>query len=189
MRTAIDAGRLYTPEDLLSLSDGERFELVDGRLVEMNLSLLSSWVGGELLGRIRNFSRTEDVGWVFPADTLFRFFPWKPGQVRKPDVAFVRHGRLTVAELSGGYSEVAPDLAVEVISPNDEAEDLEIKIREYRRAGVRLIRVIFPVARVARVHRLDKTAIDLDEADDLVGEDVLPGFRVRVGELFPVAPA
>ena len=75
MSTVVDAGRLYTPEDLLSLSDGDRFELVDGRLVEMNVSLWSSYVAGDLYRRLGNHCRDHHLGWVLPEGTSYQCFP------------------------------------------------------------------------------------------------------------------
>ena len=179
-----------TPDDLLMLPDHGRYELIDGRLVETNVSKLSSWIGGELHALLRNYSRGQDLGWVFPSETLYRCFSWKPNQVRKPDVSYFRAERVRSEDWPEGFVVDAPDLVVEVVSPNDLATVLNTKVREYFRAGVRLIWVVYPETRTVSVHRADDTGLTLVEDRNLDGEDVLPGFAVRVGDLFPPgAPA
>ena len=177
--------RNYTAEDLLAMPDGDRFELVDGELVEINVSLLSSWVGGELHGRVREFTRQHDQGMVWPADTGCQFLPDSPGTVRKPDVLFVRKNRIPADWQSQGYLRIAPDLTAEVISPHDLAYDVDEKVLEYLRAGVRLVWVINPETRTVRVHRGDGSSAWLTERDVLDGEDVLPGYQCPIHDLFP----
>ena len=89
---------------------------------------------------------------------------------------------------------VAPDLAVEVASPNDLGRELRVKVEEYLRAGVRLVWLVDPETRSIEVVRADGGVARLYEQDELSGEDVLPDFRCRVAELFapaaaPVEPA
>lgn len=188
MSVAIDVERLYTPDELLDLPDGERYELVDGHLVEPNVSTLSNWVEGRLYLQVGSFVESKGLGLSFTSSSMYRCFPHRPNLIRKPDISIIRQVRFSAADISGSYLKTAPDLAVEIVSPNDEAEDLEIKIGDYRKAGVRLIWIIFPIARTARVHRLDGTIVGVEESDDLDGEDVLPGFRCRLGDLFPTPP-
>jgi Uma2 family endonuclease len=177
-----------TPEEFLSLPDRDRYELVDGQLVEVNVSVLSSWVAGEIHGLLREHCRVNDLGMVWPADTLCRFSR-DPNKVRKPDGLFIRRGRLTAELLAESFVTIPPDLVAEVVSPNDTAYELDEKVKEYLDAGVRLVWVINPELRIVRVHRLDGTITGLSEHDELSGEDVVPGFRCRVGELFPALPA
>src|SRR5262245_55712835 len=102
--------RRYTPEDLLALPGGDRYELIDGQLVEPKMSLLSSFVGGELYGAIRDHCKANKSGWFWPADAQFRCFPHAPNRVRKPDAAFIRTERLGVAQMVEGMARIAPDL-------------------------------------------------------------------------------
>jgi Uma2 family endonuclease len=189
MSTVIDPDRLYTPEDLLTLPDGDRYELVDGHLVEPNVSNLANDVEAELVAVLRTFCKSSGLGRAFASGNMFRCFPWRPGLIRKPDASFIRTDRLTFDQLNeGGWFTMAPDLAVEVVSPNDEAEELEAKLRDYLRAGVQLLWVVFPKARLARVLRPDGPDLRLNEDEILDGEDILPGFRCRLGDLFPPRP-
>jgi Uma2 family endonuclease len=178
----------YTADDLLRMPDGDRFELVDGKLVEMHMGAESSYVGGELYYHLRAHCRTALLGWVFPADTSYQFIPGRPNLVRKPDVSFIRLGRLPNETLPPGHIRIAPDLAVEVVSPNDLYYEVEEEVAEYRSAGVRLIWVVVPPTRTVLVRRLDGSIAEVGEAGELDGEDAVPGFRCPVRDLFLPPP-
>ncbi len=181
MSTAI----CYTPEDLLALPDGKSYELVDGQLVERKMGAESGRVATRLSSRLDRFCEDNDLGIVWAADNGYQCFPHAPGLVRRPDVSFVRKGRLPGDIPPKGWVRLAPDLAVEVVSPNDSAEDLEEKLDDYDKAGVRLVWVIYPEARKARICRLDRPDGKLGEDDELSGEDVIPGFRCPLREILP----
>jgi Uma2 family endonuclease len=188
MSTATE--QTYTPEDLLTMPDGDRYELVDGHLVERNMSRISSWVEGEIHHHLTGFVRERKLGWVWISSMGYVCFPDSPKKVRFPDVSFVRKERLPDAlTTDGGYIYIPPDLAVEVVSPNDEAREVEIKVVEYLGVGVPLLWVIFPESRTAYLHRRDGSVVRLREDDELTGENVLPGFRCRLGDIFPEKPA
>jgi Uma2 family endonuclease len=106
--------------------------------------------------------------------------------VRKPDVSFLCSGRLPGNRPARGYDAIPPDLAVEILSPRDLASDIDMKVEEYLRAGVRLVWVVNPDARTVRIHRADRTITGLHEGDELSGEDVLPGFACKVAEIFEI---
>ena len=179
----------YTPDDLLTMPDGYRYELVDGTLVERHMGWLAGVVGTKLLLRIGNFNDQHNLGWVNQGgDGSYLPFPGSRS-VRKPDVSFVRFGRFPNEQPPSGHALLAPDLAVEIVSPNDLYEEVDRKIEEYISAGVRLVWIISPQNHTARVYRLNGSSISLREDDELDGEDVLPGFRCRVGDIFPPAPA
>lgn len=175
----------YTPEDLLRMPDGDFYELVDGKLVERKMGALASWVGGRLYGHLNSFCEAERIGWVWPADNSYQCFPGSPNKVRKPDVSFIRFGRLPKEELPKGHVLIPPDLAVEVISPNDLAYEVDAKVQEYLEAGVRLVWQVNPETRTVWVHRADGSVSKLRANDELSGEDVVPGFRCPVRDLFP----
>lgn len=178
--------REYTPEDLLTMPDGKNFELVNGRLVERHMGLLAGWVGGELLRLLGNHCSQHRLGWIFPGgDAGYQGFPGSPRTVRKPDVSFVRHGRFDADQVPAGYARLAPDLAAEVISPNDEYEEVIEKIEEYLRAGVRLVWIISPRNHLVHVYRANGSVHVLRENEELGGEDVVPGFGCPVRDLFP----
>jgi Uma2 family endonuclease len=185
MSTAVATKTRYTPEDLLAMPDGKSYELVDGQLVERNMGFESSWVGGRLLIRLGSYCEEHGLGWAVPADAGYQCFPHQPDLVRKPDVSFVRYGRLPGGVAPKGWAKIPPDLAVEVVSPKDRIDKLDEKLEDYRKVGVPLIWVIHPKTRKVMVHRDDGSVSQLLESDELSGEDVIPGFRCPVRELFP----
>ncbi len=175
-----------TPEELLAMPDGKHYELVDGVPVERTMSLLASRVEAKLSYMLVGYCDGSDLGWVVSPSCGYRCFPWKPKRVRRPDVSFIARGRLpSEAEWSEGYVTVPPDLAVEVTSPSDVIYELEEKVEEYLRAGVRLIWIIYPEVRVIQVIRGDGSGYRLRAGDELTGDDVVPGFRCPVASLFP----
>ena len=174
-----------TPEELLDMPDAARYELVDGQLVERNVSTLSSLVEGLVYEKVQAHARPNKLGLVWPGTLGFQCFPNRPKKVRRPDVSFVKADRMTPELFETGNLPIAPDLAVEVISPNDLAHEVAEKIEEYRQAGVSLIWIIEPVLRIVDIYRKSGLNSRLREGDELLGEDVLPGFRCLVVELFP----
>jgi Uma2 family endonuclease len=185
--STIEARRTYTPQDLLALPDANAYELVDGELVERNVSVLASLVEGIVFNLLLVHIRSHQLGWIWPSSLGYQCFPDAPNKVRRPDVSFVGRERMTTAHLAEGHLSIPPDLAVEVLSPNDLAYEIDEKVEEYLRVGVRLVWVINPESRLVRVHRLDGSVTSLRAQDELGGEDVLPGFRCRVNDLFPSA--
>jgi Uma2 family endonuclease len=101
-----------------------------------------------------------------------------------PDGSFVAAGRLPGDQSPPDYIDIPPDLAFEVVSPDERAEELEEKIADFRAVDVRLIWLVHPATRTVQVRRLDRTCAEVDEAGTLSGEDVLPGFTCPVAELF-----
>jgi Uma2 family endonuclease len=181
---------LLSPEDLLAMPDGDRFELVDGRLVERNMGLHAGLTTGKILSRLDVHCEMHSLGYVIPGtDAGYSGFPDSPRTVRKPDVSFIRYGRFDNEEVPAGYAKIAPDLAVEVISPGDLYEEVDAKVEEYLRAGVRLVWVLSPTSRAVRIHRADGSSASARGDAELSGEDVVPGFRCRVADLFPRPPA
>jgi Uma2 family endonuclease len=178
------SSRRYTPEDLLRMPDGHRFELIDGELVERNMGAESSQVAMNLMVRVGFHVRTNKLGKVFAPDCGYQIFPQHPNRVRFADGSFIARGRLPDERTPQGHVMIPPDMAAEVVSPNDTADEVETKRIAYMQAGVRLLWVIYPETRSLHVFRQGGTATLLGPDDELSGEDVLPGFACRVGELF-----
>jgi Uma2 family endonuclease len=181
--------RTYTPDDLLRMPDGDRYELVDGHLVEINVSALSSLVAGRLLSRITVFCEPHALAWIFGADCSYQCFPRNPEKVRRPDVSLILRGRLPAEQLARGHLTLPPDLAIEVVSPNDLAYEVEEKVQEYLEVGVRLAWVGYPPTRTISIRRGDRSSTVAYANDALTGEDILPGFSCRVGDLFTSLPS
>ncbi len=171
-----------TPEELLKLPDGERYELVDGELVECGMSGKSVWLATWLSAQLVGFAIPRRLGYVLTEASIQCFAD--PGKVRRPDVAFFANGRMGDAEYEAGHIRIAPDLAVEVVSPNDLAYEVALKSEEYLAAGVRLVWIIHPETQTVDVLRADGSALHLRGSQQLSGEDVLPGFEYPLPELF-----
>lgn len=190
MSAAVEMAPTYTPEDLLSLPDnGKGYELVDGCLVEKNMGGFASWVAGRILKLLAYYGDDQGLGWVLDSEGSYQCFPDDPRKVRKPDVSFIRRGRLPDERIPDGHVPIAPDLAVEVVSPNDTAYEVDAKVQEYLNAGVPWVWVVNPETRSVHVYGGDGTVKRLGETDDLTLSELIPGFRRKVGELFTANPA
>jgi Uma2 family endonuclease len=162
------------------------FELIDGLLVEMPpVSTEASWIAGQVLLAVGSYVKSHRLGWVFDAESEYNCFPNRPNHIRKCDVSFIRYGRFKDERLPEGRTRIAPDLAVEVISPSNTPEEIETKIDEYLGAGIRLIWVVYPKPRTVYAYRPDGRVIRLNDSQELSGEDVVPGFTCRIADLFP----
>jgi Uma2 family endonuclease len=137
-------------------------------LVAMNLGI-----------ELGSYVKQTGVGKVFAAETGFQLAS-DPDTVRAPDVAFITSARLPPPETTG-YAALAPDLVVEVLSPGDRPGELLAKVADWLSAGTRLVWVVDPERRLARVYRQDgsETIVNADQALD--GEDVVPGFSCLLG--------
>ena len=177
--------KLWTVEELEREGPPEgRWELIDGELVEMSPSgrtatKLAVWIAHLLLG----FVTPRRLGEVYGADGGFVLFPGRE-LIRVPDVAFVRAERVPPAD-HAGFLRLAPDLVVEVVSPHDRPGAVTEKASMWLEAGVRLVWVVDPPTRTVAVHAPGRDIQALGAGDALDGEDVVPGFRVAVANLFP----
>jgi len=165
---------VVTDEELLRLpKDGRRYERVDGELRAMSPA---GWkheaVAMRLAARLVAFADEKKLGQVLGSNVLYVL---PSGNRRGPDVSFVAAGRLSSD--SPPFPELAPDLAVEILSRGDRPREVLEKGGEYLQSGVRLVWVIDPEGRKAVVHRSISEAREVDGGGHLEGEDVLPGFR------------
>lgn len=179
------ATKLITVEDLERMGDDARHtELVDGVLIRMSPS---GWdhgaIAAELTGRLWMFVHEHRLGRLYAAETGF-VVAREPDSVLGPDIAFVSTARLPEVKRGRSFSPIAPDLAVEVESPSNTQREIARKMELYLAGGTRLIWLFRPKKRVVLVYRPDVPDATLTESDDLDGFDVLPGFRLRIGELF-----
>lgn len=173
---------ICTADELLLMQDGDRFEISNGELVEREKGALSGWVGNRVASRLDQHAETHG-GWAFGDGVGYRCFAEDQERVRRPDASFIRAERL--AEVPEGFLVLAPDLAVEVVSPNDLYYEVEAKVAEYLDAGVQMVWLINPVGRNVRVFMPGKNTVELSAADRLTGGGVIPGFECPVSEFFP----
>ena len=175
---------LMNPDDLLAMPDGDKYELVNGIPVEKVMGAESGEVTIAISIVLGAFVRQHKLGHVYDGQTGFQCFGHDPNLVRKPDVSFVATGRLPGDKSPKGHVKIAPDLAVEVVSPNDLYEEVEAKVNEYLAAGVRLVWVVSPGSKTVLIRRPDGTCAALGAVGELSGEGVVPGFACKVAELF-----
>ena len=145
---------------------------------------LSAWVGSEVAGQLRDYCK-QHGGYAIGDGASYRCYDDDPNRVRIPDASFISSGRLDGGEIPSGYLTIPPDLAVEVVSPSDRYGDVEDKAEEYLEAGVVVVWVINPSNRSVRIFRRDTRPEQLGPNDELTAEEIMPGFRCRVAELFP----
>lgn len=177
-----------TPEEFERWPDSDGLELIDGVVREKQMGAESSRIQAGISHRLHQVVYPSALGELFDSECMYQCFPSAPKRVRKPDVSLVLRDRLPDGQIPRGMFRIRPDLAVEVISLNDEYEEVDEKVADYFDAGVPLIWVVTPKTRTVLVYFADGTARRLGPADELTGDPVVPGFRVRVADLFP-APA
>jgi Uma2 family endonuclease len=181
--------RLMTAEELWALPErpGVRYELVEGALVEVpGAGAVHNLIAALVYRLIYDFISGRDLGLVF-TDGLAYILGRNPDRVRIPDVSFVAREHVPAGGVPAGFWPGAPDLAVEIVSPNDRAEDVREKVREYLAGGVRLVWVLWPSSRSVSVHAPGAPTRELGPDDELDGGALLPGFRVGVTALFDPA--
>ena len=168
---------LMTADELLDVRiPDKRVELIRGRLVVREpAGLRHGRVAMELARQLANYVGDRGMGRVYAAETGFTVAR-DPDTVRAPDVAFIRRDRLPDPEPLG-FPDLAPDLVVEVLSPGDRPGEILAKVADWLSAGTRLVWVVDPLRRVARVYRQDGSETIVTAEAALEGEDVLPGFE------------
>jgi Uma2 family endonuclease len=164
-------------------------ELVDGILVEKTVGIEESWLAVSLASLLSLHVNPRNLGLVTGADGMYRL---SRGEVRIPDVAFVSLDRIP----RGKFPEqpipgLVPDLVVEVISPGNTPKEMNEKLKEYFQKGARLVWFVRPRARAVDVYTPAGQCTRLSARATLDGGLVLPGFSIRVGDLFrkPEAPS
>jgi Uma2 family endonuclease len=178
---------LITDEDLRRLPrDGRKYELVDGEIRVGPAGGRHGQITLALGARILAHVGERGLGMVLDSSTGFRLAGRTPGHqdVRSPDLGFVAAGRLPGDRAPVGFVELAPDLAVEVLSPDDRPREVLEKVGEFLGAGTRLVWVLDPERRSAAVYRslVDVRRLEAHEALD--GEEVIPGFSCPLRDLF-----
>ncbi len=161
-------------------------ELVEGAIVEMSKpKRIHGVIVARLTAKIANFVDAHELGEVTTGETGFVLDRNAYGRdtVRGLDIAFVKSERLPTPPDDTWY-EMGPDLAVEVISPNNKTSDTQLKVMQLFNAGARLVWLVYPESRVVVAHTV-AGSVTLREDDTLSGGDVLPGFEMPVGDIFP----
>lgn len=176
-----------TEADVLNVerTEGKHCELIDGVLVEKTMGFRESLVAAELNRRVGNFVVERKLGVVATADGTVKLFP---KQVRIPDGAFYSWAQFPGRKVPNNpIPDLYPDLAIEVLSESNTQSEMIRKLKDYFIAGTRLVWFIDPDTRTAQSFTAPDQFVTLTEVDALTGGDVLPGFRLNLGELFSAA--
>jgi Uma2 family endonuclease len=174
--------RPWTDEELMRLpDDGRKYELVDGELVVSPAGGRHGRTIVRLTTRLSSFVDTHRLGEVFDSSTGYRM---PGGNLRAPDVSFVSTPRLPEGGVPKGFLYVAPDLAVEVLSPDDRPRPIIDKVGEYLAAGVRLVWVIDPERANVVAYRSLTDVQDIPAGGSLDGGEVVSGFSCPLPALF-----
>ena len=174
---------ITTAEQLFREPGLGRCELLRGELVLMSPSgSLHAIIAATLAEILCAFVKQRKLGWVFGAKAGFRSatIPTRFA----PDAAFVSAARMP-ASIPAGFFPGPPDLAVEVLSPNDRASEVLTKVSDWLEAGCRIVWVVDPEARSVTVYGPKEAMRILHRPDALTGEEVLPGFQVELTRIFP----
>ena len=168
-------------DEEVRLPDGELCEWVDGFPKKRTVaSLQSSYVAAATGAEIGRWLQPNPIAWVFDSQAQYRCFPHEPQRVRMPDVSIILKSRMPTFETR--VSPIAPDLAVEVVSPNDVGEDIQERLDDLRTVGTPLVWIVY--LRRPRLYAHSAAGIKEYGLDDLVdAEPILPGFAVKLREL------
>lgn len=173
-----------TAEAFAQLPDaGNNLELIKGEVIEtMPPGGQHGAIAGTILFLLRLWMRQGAAGYgsVESGYLLSRH----PDTVRGPDVSYVRAERIPAEGIPEGFWHLAPDLAVEVVSPSETAEEVREKVRDFLAAGTPLVWIVYPRSREVIVHTPDGLARTYASGDTLEFPEVLPGFRCVVAEIF-----
>jgi Uma2 family endonuclease len=172
-------------KDVVATRNGPRrqiCELVEGVLVEKAMGTKEAFLAGVLLHYLWSFLDENDLGIALPGDGMLRILP---RLVRIPDVSFISWDRLPEGQLPDRpIAKLVPDLAVEILSKGNTPKEMTRKIQEYFKAGVRLVWVIDEKKQHAEVYWSLENKKRIAKSQPLEGGDVLPGFRLVLGDLF-----
>ncbi len=174
--------QITTAQQLLA-ADLQHCELIGGAVFMMSPAGFDHGrFASRIVTALENHVAPQELGVVTTAEAGFQL-AHDPDTVRAPDVAFVRTDRIPLGGVKG-FFQGAPDIAVEVVSPNDRASEVTAKVQGWLQAGCLMVWVADPENRIITVHSSRKDITILTESDMLLGGDVLPGFSMPVAKVF-----
>jgi Uma2 family endonuclease len=176
--------KLITGEELLEMGDIGPCELIEGRIVQMSpTDDLHGGYENNFAYHVTEIVRNNRLGKVRVGEVGI-YIHHNPDTVRGADLAFISNDRYAQRQRKAGFLDVAPDLVVEIMSPDDRWQDVNEKLRDYFSIGVTLVWVGNPAEPAVYAYRSLTDVRRFGPEDNLVGDDVLPGFSVPVAVLF-----
>jgi len=181
--------KLITEAELMALGSDARVEVIDGEVVEMApVGIRHQFIGGNFYHPLYNHVKEHDLGFVF-YDSLIYLLDQTAKHLRGarvPDVSFVRKGMLPKDWNIDRPFPGAPTLAIEVVSPDDDAEDLLKRTRDYLRAGSEQVWIAYPNEREVHQHKsgADVVRVYTQDGDVIDVEGLFPGLTLTLGEIF-----
>ncbi len=176
-----------TAEQLLAMpGDGNRYELLNGVLIMMSpAGSEHGWIAERMSRRLGDHVEKQQPGRTYAAETGFRI-SINPDTVRAPDAAFVSDARLKRVEPTSGYLPLAPDLLVEVVSPNDTSSEVEAKAQHWISAGTAIVLVADPANQTIRVYKNESDIHVLRRGDTFDSGDVCGNWKLSVDDAFGI---
>lgn len=177
--------QLHTADDLFEMPEkGYRYELVQGVIRKMSPAggehgEISLFLGANLMLHVRK----NRLGSAFGAETGFKIRS-NPDTVLAPDVAFVARDRVEAIRDRRKFVPLAPDLAIEILSPGDGERESLGKVSDWLSAGTRAVILVDPRTKMVRIFRSPEQFLVLSGADVLEVPDIVPGWSVSVAEIF-----
>jgi Uma2 family endonuclease len=171
---------MASEDDVVEIHDREDrlYELVDGILLEKTVGTYESYLAALLVQLLGNYVRDNKLGVVLGADGMMRL---APGLVRIPDVSFISWARLPGRNIPRQpIADLAPDLAVEVLSKGNTREEMQRKLSDYFAAAVRQVWYVYPQQREIRVYVSPDEHVVFTHEQTLGGGDLLPGFSLEL---------
>lgn len=184
MKAIADTPHLLTVEEYARRPDAECTELVRGKVVRVSpTSFVHGWVQMQVGYLIEAHNRLHKLGRVTVESGVI--VELGPGTVRGPDVAYWSFETLPANHTPAVFSDVAPDLVAEVVSPTNTRKHVATKVREYLQAGTRLVWVVEPEDRTVTIYTEPGNGTVLWDDAVLTATEILPGFSVPVRDFFP----
>ena len=173
----------YSVQDLEALEDGA-YEFMHGELIRKTMGLREGIILGKLTTDITVWNRSNGSTFHVIPESYIKCFPDDPRGLRKPDLMLVKRDRVP-AEIITASLEIAPDLAIEILSPTDNFRESERKLDDYERAGVRMVWHVIADRKRVRVFDFEKHSIYEFIGDQTIElPDLLPGLSVPVKSIF-----
>ena len=176
-----------TPQDLEA--DGKGFELVDGEFLEKPMMAKSGSETAMLLGgELAIFLKRKPIARLYSSEQGFQCFrsTGDVDRVRKPDISVVLNDRVAADASHEGWFFIRPDIATEIISTNDKATQLVLKLKDYVAASIPLVWVIYPDEQRVEIHRAGATSVQVLGVDGILdGETILPGIAIKIADILP----